>query len=224
MRTEIALLVAASLTGSSALAGCAAPAEEESTEQSEDQLLAGRRLPESEVATLLRNAGFPESVVPKMVCTAKWESSFYERASNKNRNGSVDRGLFQINSIHLGSAGCPSSASALENAATNTKCAYSVYKRQGANAWYGYKAHKSECDSYRLKSGAGASSSSGANDDGDDGDVGCYSATLHTRVGAGACVQSESNDLWYQCVDGQWLRGVSNGSGPSGPCKGQHPL
>jgi len=221
MRITLTALVMATLAAT--VGGCAAPTEEEesSTGESQDQLLAGRRLSESEVASVLRSAGFPESVVPKMVCTAKWESSFYERASNKNRNGSIDRGLFQINSIHLGRAGCPSSADPLNTASVNAKCAYSVYKSQGANAWYGYKAHRAECDSYRLKGGAGT-----APDDGqDDGsETGCYSSTLRTRVEAHACVQSESNGVWYQCVDGQWYRGVSNGSGPEGRCTSEHPL
>jgi lysozyme C len=143
------------------LSGCAADAsdgsdddenDEEAVGQIDEKLLAGRRIPEREVASILRNAGFPESVVPEMVCTAKHESSFYERASNRNRNGSTDRGLFQVNSIHLGLGGCPArgNANALYTASTNAKCAYAIYKAQGLNAWYGYKAHRTECNNYRL--------------------------------------------------------------------------
>src|SRR5690349_19092087 len=73
--------------------------DEDAVGQVDEKLLAGRKIPEREVASILRSAGFPESVVPEMVCTAKHESSFFERASNRNRNGSTDRGLFQINSI-----------------------------------------------------------------------------------------------------------------------------
>lgn len=127
--------------------------DEDAVGQIDEKLLAGRKIPQREVAAILRNAGFPESVVPEMVCTAKYESSFHERASNKNRNGSTDRGLFQINSIHLGSmSGCPSrgNSNALYTASTNAKCAYSIYKAQGLNAWYGYKAHRTECNSYRI--------------------------------------------------------------------------
>lgn len=135
--------------------GCAADTSEDDEEpvaESEDHLLAGRRLSESEIARHVRNAGFPESMVGKMVCTAKYESSFYERASNRNRNGSVDRGLFQINSIHLGRAGCPKrgNAGALYNATTNAKCALQVYRSQGLNAWYGYQAHRATCNAYRV--------------------------------------------------------------------------
>jgi hypothetical protein len=124
--------------------------EDDSSETREEPLLAGRKVPESELRQLLANAGFTADVIPKMVCTAKWESSFYERASNKNGNGSTDRGLFQVNSIHIGGTpGCPTSAEALFNAATNAKCARAIYKMQGIRAWYGYRAHKRECDAAR---------------------------------------------------------------------------
>src|SRR4051794_39702260 len=106
MRAQVSALVMTALT----ITGCAADTtnDEDDTEQLGDvgeQLLAGRRLSEHEVASLVRRAGFPEYEVAKMVCTAKYESSWYERASNKNSNGTIDRGLFQINSIHLGRAG-----------------------------------------------------------------------------------------------------------------------
>jgi lysozyme C len=123
--------------------------------ESQDRLLAGRRLSEVEAATLNREAGFPEASVGKMVCTIKYESSFYERASNKNGNGTTDYGLFQINSIHLGRSGCPSSASGLYSAKANTKCALQVYKSQGMNAWYGYRKNRAECDRYSAPAGEG---------------------------------------------------------------------
>lgn len=210
--------------------GCAAEPVEEGTEESADRLLAGRKVPTSEVATLLRQAGFPESSIGKMVCTAKYESSFFERASNKNKNGSTDYGLFQINSIHLGgTAGCPNNASALYDAATNTRCALAIYKSQGINAWYGYKKHKTECDNTAAPAGganpgAGASSSGGGAAGGADEDGGCFSATLDDMVPALTCVQSKSNGVWMQCMDGQWYRGVSGDTGPYGQCKSKHAL
>lgn len=125
-------------------------AEEATDGTTEDPLLAGRHLHESEVASLLRSVGFSASVVPKMVCVAKYESSFYEQATNKNRNGTIDRGLFQINSIHVGrTAGCPSSSAALFTAATNARCAHAIYQSEGANAWYGYQKHRAECNAAR---------------------------------------------------------------------------
>jgi Lysozyme like domain len=134
------------------MVGCAAETEgDEEIEETEDALLAGRKIPEREVASLLREAGFPENQIGKMVCTAKWESSFYERASNKkNRNGSIDRGLFQINSVHLGAWSCPRNGELLYTAKVNADCAYDIWKAQGNRAWYGYRAHKTECDSYNV--------------------------------------------------------------------------
>lgn len=53
---------------------------------------------------------------------------------------------------------------------------------------------------------------------------GCHSATLDRVVGELACVQAESNGAYYQCKDGKWYRGVTNGSGPYGACSATHPL
>ena len=132
--------------------GCAADAtpdeEPDDSGRTEDALLAGRLYTPAEVAALVRGAGFPEDVVGQMVCTAKYESSFFERATNKNKNGSVDRGLFQINSSHLGESGCPSSGERVFDAAANAKCARAIYRSQGVRAWYGYRKHKAECDRF----------------------------------------------------------------------------
>ena len=218
-------------------AGCAVETEdeEEMVDESEDRLLAGRRLSPCEVASHLRAAGFPENTIGKMVCTAKYESSFYERASNKNRNGSMDRGLFQINSIHLGGTrGCPSkgNADALWNPATNAKCALAIYNMQGIRAWYGYRKHKTECDSYAAPGSAPIST--GNNDDttngstssepDDGGEGGCWSGTLQDMVDARTCVQSKSNGVWFQCMEGGWYRGGDATSGKFGQCNGSYPL
>lgn len=208
--------------------GCAAEdgVEDEKVAETEDRLLAGRRVSTGEVAALLRQAGFPESSIGRMVCTAKYESSFYERASNRNRNGSSDYGLFQINSLHLGDRACPSSPSALYDARTNTRCAFQIWKQQGINAWYGYQRHRAECDRYPAPrsgaiggGGAADETSSGSQDAG-----GCWSGTLSEMVDARTCVQSKFDDVWYQCRDGQWSRGVSGNAGPYGVCASKHPL
>jgi hypothetical protein len=188
---------------------------EVSIEESGDQLLAGKRLSETEVAAALRAAGFSEAQIPTMVCTAKYESSFYDGATNRNNNGSMDRGLFQINSIHVGGTnGCPTSGSALFDVATNARCARAIYRMQGQNAWYGYRSHRAECDSYSV-SGGGAPASR-------PGDT-CYSSTLQSRQNEGTCVESRRDNLWYQCVNGAWRRG-SSVSGPLGACTTSNPL
>lgn len=238
--TASKLLGAFSLVGlvSMFTAGCAVEQTEEEIAESEDRLLAGRRLSPSEVALHLRNAGFPENQIGRMVCTAKYESSFYEEASNNNKNGSKDRGLFQINSIHLGSMkGCPSksNASALNDAATNAECALAIFEAQGNNAWYGYRKHKTECNSYPAPAsakatGSSSSGSSGASEEEPEetgtnaSGGGCWSGTLQDMMDAGTCVQSSSNGVWMQCNDGQWYRGGNSQSGPFGDCNGSYPL
>jgi lysozyme C len=215
--------------------GCAADTGDEEDEpiaESEDRLLAGRRLSTGEIARHLRAAGFPENAVGPMVCTAKYESSYYERASNRNRNGSTDRGLFQINSIHLGSMrGCPSSGTALWDASTNAKCAYSIWKAQGYNAWYGFRKHATECRNTRAPASGGSvvaptnpTEPQQDNDDDAVGPGGCWSGTLQDTVDAGVCVQSRYDNVWFQCQSGAWYRGVSGNTGPFGACTSQHPL
>lgn len=150
------MLVKACMLGLGALllVGCAADtaddSEDEAAGQVDEHLLAGRQLSPREVAGLLRDAGFPESVVPEMVCTASHESSFFERASHKNHNGTIDRGLFQINNINLGHAGCRASSTTIYDPAVNARCAKAIYEAQGLNAWYGYKSNRAECNAYRI--------------------------------------------------------------------------
>lgn len=130
----------------------------ESPEESSPLALAGDRLSEGEVATVLANAGFPDNVIPTMVCIAKYESSFYTQATNRNWNGSVDYGLFQINNFFW-ITGCGlRSANQLMNVETNTRCALTIYRQQGLNAWYGYQYHRSECNSYSINGSSRGSS------------------------------------------------------------------
>lgn len=219
-------LLAVAMVSLTTIAGCAADTtgdgSSEPTGESQDHLLAGRRLSETEAAMLIRNAGFPESVVGKMLCTIKYESNFYERASNRNHNGSVDYGLFQVNSLHFHDAGCPSSAAGLYDATANTKCALGIYRSQGNNAWYGYQKHRSECDRYPAPSGSATTASAMPADTSADG--GCYSGTLEEMEPAKTCVESKFDNLWYQCDAGSWVRGGDSGSGPAGACSSSNPL
>lgn len=112
---------------------------------------------ECQVATYLRNAGFSQTSIPTMVCISKYESSFNCDATNKNTDGSTDYGLMQVNSYWWCSGdplskynGCSATCSSLFNCQNNANCAYTVWKQQGYNAWYGYKSHKTECDNYKI--------------------------------------------------------------------------
>jgi hypothetical protein len=229
-------LLAVPFALSAVVAGCAAETgDDEAVGESEDRLLAGRRLSPTEVAQHLRDAGFPEGEIGRMVCTAKYESSFYERAQNRNKNGSIDRGLFQINSVNLtGRGGCPTraNASALWNAATNARCAFTIYSSQGNRAWYGYRKHASECDRYPAPGAPLDDGSSPSSTDADGGsssadeehEGGCWSSTLGDMVDARTCVQSKNSGVWFQCMDGGWYRGGDEATGPFGACEGSHPL
>lgn len=110
-----------------------------------------------QVASYLRKSGFPESSIGTMVCTSKYESSYNCDAKNTNTDKSSDYGLFQINSYWWCSGdpmskynGCNIACTSLYNCQSNSNCAYTVWKQQGYNAWYGYKNHKTECDNYKV--------------------------------------------------------------------------
>jgi hypothetical protein len=48
----------------------------------------------------------------------------------------------------------------------------------------------------------------------------CYSSTLGKAMPANACVQSRSNQLWYECKNGAWVSRQTDAT----PCNGVHPL
>lgn len=109
----------------------------------------GARLSEREVAQHLKFAGFPESVIPTMVCVAKFESRFKTNAINLNRNGSMDHGVFQINDAWWLSE-CGVDPEGLKDPVVNTRCAKTVFDRQGLMAWYGYQKNWAICNNYKL--------------------------------------------------------------------------
>jgi cell wall-associated NlpC family hydrolase len=90
------------------------------------------------VANVLRQAGFSESEVPIFMAIAKAESGWRPDAVNdKNRNGSIDRGLFQINSVHQGNPWYPTNPS---DPLQSAKAAYAIFKSQGLKAWSVYNS------------------------------------------------------------------------------------
>jgi hypothetical protein len=222
MNRLLAVLSFTAAFASLAAAGCssATPAatDEGETGASEGALLAGTQISETEAASLLEAAGFTGQTVAQMVCTAKYESDFFEQASNSNSNGTTDYGLWQINSSHLGEAGCTSSASALYDGATNAKCAREIFESQGLDAWVGYLTHKAECDSFQLPTPSGDDDDDGGSGSGGSGGSGtgsagsCWSLTFGEIVPENTCIRSE------QCVSGRWYYTVTNGVGPNGKC------
>src|SRR5262245_2861159 len=142
----------ASALAAFALCACSGGSSDDETSQNSavagEAILAGTRLTEVQVADYLRDAGFPEDVVPKMVCTAKWESSFYTGAKHHNNDDSTDIGLFQINN-NVWLKPCGVTERQLTDAVTNTMCALKVFhSKQGIRSWYAYTKHEKECANY----------------------------------------------------------------------------
>jgi cell wall-associated NlpC family hydrolase len=80
------------------------------------------------IANVLRQAGFPESAIPTMMGIAMAESSGNPNATHRNSNGSIDQGLFQINSVHQGNSWYPSNPmDPLQSAIA----AYNIWKGAG---------------------------------------------------------------------------------------------
>jgi hypothetical protein len=203
-----------------AMAGCAGASDSAGEDGTTDEapLLAGDKLSPETIAGYLRSVGFPEKIVPTMVCTAKWESSYYTGAKHTDSNGTSDIGLFQIND-KLWADACGISRTQLLDPRINTKCALQVYhSKSGINSWNGYKAHRPECDSFTLPNGETAGQTNTA-----PAPQTCYSGTLQTSVYQGACVQ-EADQNWYQCTSGGTLKDATSVSGPAGACTDTYPL
>lgn len=94
------------------------------------------------------SVGFTTDEAKTMVCIAKWESAFKPTAINVNPNGSVDYGLYQINSkwwLDKGKKGCSQTREELLTPEGNVACARFVYKQLGFKAWIAYKI-RAECN------------------------------------------------------------------------------
>jgi len=93
----------------------------------------------ADVARAAIDAGFTPAQALTAVQIAYHESGFSAGATNRNSNGSVDYGLWQINSVH----GFPElKTQQWRDPATNARLAKKVYDKQGWNAWSVYKNGK----------------------------------------------------------------------------------
>lgn len=90
---------------------------------------------------VLKVKGFKEYFIPRLFCIAKLESSFNSKARNFNTNGTIDIGLFQINSIWRKE--CPKTLYSIEN---NIDCAKIVLEKQGLSAWVTYNNYGHICE------------------------------------------------------------------------------
>lgn len=101
--------------------------------------LAGRRIPANEAVRACKNAGWTN--VDKLVdavATMYAESAGYTRATNENANGTIDRGPWQINSIHV-DAGEITEDECFQ-LGPSTAFAYRLYQRRSYSmgAWVAY--------------------------------------------------------------------------------------
>lgn len=71
------------------------------------------------------------------IAIARAESRMREDAVNVNTNGTVDLGIFQVNSVHFDREGC--SIQELVFARQNVDCAYQIYQEQGWSPWVAFK-------------------------------------------------------------------------------------
>lgn len=106
--------------------------------------LAGTKLLGRDVAKLAYQAGWRDKNLLLAVAIAHAESSLYTKAYNdQNPDGSIDRGLWQINSVHLGETvnGTKITETNLFDPAFNAEVAHDlVYKNRSYtfNAWAAY--------------------------------------------------------------------------------------
>lgn len=104
----------------------------------------GKKFNKCSLAKELKRQGFPRNELADWTCLVLSESSGNTAAINKNRNGSKDYGLFQINDRYWcgPKKDCGVSCSALlkDDIGVASKCAKLIYKRHKFQAWYGWKA------------------------------------------------------------------------------------
>ena len=87
-----------------------------------------------QVAGLVKNAGFPVADQAIMVAISKAESGFNTGATHVNNDGSTDRGVMQINSIHKQF----DPIRLLADPQYNMNAAKSIFDGQGLHAWSTY--------------------------------------------------------------------------------------
>lgn len=94
------------------------------------------RLSPAQIGSAMRRAGWPEAAIPVGIAVAMAESGGNPNATNKNRNGSTDYGLFQINSIHGSLVVGKNWSDPVENA----RMALKLYKDSGWKPWVAYNS------------------------------------------------------------------------------------
>lgn len=91
----------------------------------------------NQIAGYAYQAGFRGDVLTKMVAIAFPESGGNPNATHTNRNGSIDYGVWQINS---GANGDVLRSGNWRDPAANARMAYTIWQRQGLQAWATYNS------------------------------------------------------------------------------------
>jgi hypothetical protein len=92
------------------------------------------KLSPRQIYALARDAGFTAGQGVTMTAIALAESGGDTAVTHRNTNGSLDVGLWQINSIH------GYSESAMKDPFQNAKAAKAIHAKQGYNAWTVFKS------------------------------------------------------------------------------------
>ncbi|HET7639956.1 MAG TPA: transglycosylase SLT domain-containing protein, partial [Ktedonobacteraceae bacterium] len=85
-------------------------------------------LTDAQIAGLARSAGFPDSEIPRAVAIALAESGGRTDVIGHNTNGTVDVGLWQINSVH------GHSTASMQDPVQNAQAAHQIWAAAG-NRW-----------------------------------------------------------------------------------------
>jgi hypothetical protein len=157
-----------------------------------------------------KNAGVSCENLPMAGAIAKAESGLDTTAKGFNGatsgcpSGSVDRGLWQINSCYHPTV----SESCAFDGACNARAMVKI-SSNGTNwkPWSTYHngAYKKHLAVARAayNSGVPGCTSGGGTAPSDQ----CHSGTLGRYVPERTCVESKFDDAWYTCVDGEWRAG-----------------
>jgi hypothetical protein len=110
-----------------------------------------REIEIKQVIKEVKNLPEPKTTLEKYICdkfgvadckiaiaVAKAESGLGETKYHVNKDGSIDIGIFQINSVHWSKPGC--SPKELFDAYKNVDCAYKIWEKQGWTPWVAYQS------------------------------------------------------------------------------------
>lgn len=134
----------------------------------------------SQIQSLLRQTGWPESLIPKMAAIVMYESAGNPNAHNTN--GEDSRGLLQIyTTVHP-----EYDRSRLYDPVYNLTVALDLYNRQGINAWY--NSNRKYLNDYQGKASESLAVYNGSGGSVDNSVANYSPATTGTSLGQGGFI------------------------------------